>query len=156
MHKLYSIILSLFILPYTLHAQSDLKLWYNEPAEDWMTEALPLGNGYMGVMFFGKVDQEQLQFTEGTLWSGGPHSSTSYNFGNKADSWKKLPEIRALISSGKLKEANQLASKYFSGEYPKKTDGAAEFGEFGAQQTMGDLFVSVLAGNKKHQVKNYR
>lgn len=25
-----------------------LMLWYDKPASDWMTEALPIGNGYMG------------------------------------------------------------------------------------------------------------
>lgn len=31
----------------------DLKLWYAEPATNWMTQALPVGNGYIGAMFFG-------------------------------------------------------------------------------------------------------
>jgi len=38
-------------------SQNNLTLWYDEPAEDWMTEALPIGNGYMGVMFFGGIDE---------------------------------------------------------------------------------------------------
>jgi len=63
----------------SLKAQDDMLLWYDKPAQDWMTEALPLGNGYMGVMFFGGIAQEQLQFTEGSLWSGGPNSSDQYN-----------------------------------------------------------------------------
>jgi alpha-L-fucosidase 2 len=51
-----------------------LLLWYDKPASDWMSEALPIGNGYMGAMFFGGVEKEQIQFTEGTLWAGGPGS----------------------------------------------------------------------------------
>ena len=31
--------------------EGDLSLWYNQPAKDWITEALPIGNGYMGPMF---------------------------------------------------------------------------------------------------------
>lgn len=153
--RFYYILLALFVLPFTLQAQSNLKLWYNEPAKDWMKEALPIGNGYMGIMFFGGIEKEQLQFTEGSLWSGGPSSSNTYNFGNKPDSWKKLPEVRALIKAGKLKEADQLASKYFTGDYPKKTDGRAEFGEYGAQQTMGDLWVSILTDYKHQPVRKY-
>ena len=38
----------------------DLVLCYETPAENWMTEALPVGNGYMGVMFFGEPDREHL------------------------------------------------------------------------------------------------
>lgn len=32
-----------------------LELWYDEPAVEWMTSALPLGNGDLGAMFFGGV-----------------------------------------------------------------------------------------------------
>ena len=40
------------------------KLWYNEPAKSWMTEALPIGNGYLGAMFFGGIEEERIQFNE--------------------------------------------------------------------------------------------
>ena len=139
---------------FSLKAQDDLVLWYDKPAKDWMKEALPLGNGYIGVMFFGGIGQEQLQFTEGSLWSGGPNSSTSYNYGNKHDSWKYLPQVRDLIKIGKLDEANTLAKKYFTGIGPKPTDGKSEWGDYGAQQTMGDLFVSLGHGNVP--VKSYK
>ena len=60
--------------------EKPLRLWYDKPATEWMTEALPLGNGYMGAMFFGGVEKEQIQFTEGTLWSGGPGANEQYNY----------------------------------------------------------------------------
>ena len=41
-----------------------LSLWYNEPAKDWEKQALPIGNGYMGGMVFGGVQQERIQFNE--------------------------------------------------------------------------------------------
>jgi alpha-L-fucosidase 2 len=28
-------------------------LWYTKPAQNWMTEALPIGNGSLGGMLFG-------------------------------------------------------------------------------------------------------
>ncbi len=152
----FFIILSCALCYFSARAQDNLKLWYNEPAEDWMTQALPLGNGYMGVMFFGGIDKEQLQFNEGSLWSGGPASSSTYSFGNQDDSWKKLPEIRALIEQGKLAEADKLAQKYFTGLSPVKTDGTAEFGTYGSSQTMGDLFVSIHSNQKNSDVKNYK
>ncbi|HUH47435.1 MAG TPA: glycoside hydrolase N-terminal domain-containing protein, partial [Arenibacter sp.] len=40
----------------------ELRLWYDQPAESWMTEALPIGNGYMGAMIFGGVEEEHIQF----------------------------------------------------------------------------------------------
>ncbi|MCG8580608.1 MAG: glycoside hydrolase family 95 protein, partial [Bacteroidales bacterium] len=42
---------------------TELKLWYDTPAADWMTEALPIGNAYMGAMVFGQPKQEHIQFT---------------------------------------------------------------------------------------------
>ena len=38
----------------------DYRLWYDEPAEEWV-EALPVGNGRLGAMVFGGVEKERLQ-----------------------------------------------------------------------------------------------
>ena len=43
-----------------LHAQDHLRLWYEKPANTWV-EALPLGNGYIGAMVYGKVEDELIQ-----------------------------------------------------------------------------------------------
>lgn len=48
-----------------------LKLWYTKPASEW-EQALPLGNGKIGAMVFGGLEDELLQLNESTLWSGGP------------------------------------------------------------------------------------
>ena len=52
-----------------------LCLWYDEPAESWMTEALPIGNGAMGAMLFGATDIERIQFNEISLLNGDRMSS---------------------------------------------------------------------------------
>src|ERR1700760_3570318 len=49
-----------------------LTLWYRQPATQW-TEALPLGNGRLGAMVFGGLQQERIQVNEATLWGGGVH-----------------------------------------------------------------------------------
>lgn len=60
-----------------------LSLWYRAPATDWMTQALPLGNGRLGAMVFGGVATEHIQFNDKTLWKGSPTSRGSYqNFGD--------------------------------------------------------------------------
>ena len=52
-------------------ATSDmLRLWSDRPAQAWMTEALPIGNGPMGAMLFGGTEMERIQFNEISLWSG--------------------------------------------------------------------------------------
>lgn len=73
-----------FLLTCRLYAeQPPMKLWYNHPATNWMTSALPIGNGELGGMFFGGVKREQIQFNEKTLWTGSTTKRGAYqNFGN--------------------------------------------------------------------------
>lgn len=82
------------------------ELWYAAPASQW-TEALPVGNGRMGAMVFGGVEQARCQFNEDSLWTGGPHS---YAHEGAA---KYLPELRRLLLEGKQREAEQLAMQHF-------------------------------------------
>jgi len=128
-------------------------LWYDKPAVDWMTEALPIGNGFMGAMFFGGHNKEQIQFTEGSLWSGGPNADTEYNFGIREGSWKYLPEVRALLAKGKIQEAHALAGKELSGII-HKSENSPMFGDYGAQVTMGDLYIELENGES--QVMDYQ
>lgn len=48
-----------------------MKLWYEQPAKSW-TEALPIGNGKLGAIIYGKTDFEIISLNEDTLWSGYP------------------------------------------------------------------------------------
>ena len=109
------------------------KLWYTSPARDW-NEALPIGNGRLGAMIFGGVQEEHLQVNEDSVWYGGPMDR------NNPDALKKLPKIRELIANGQIPEAEDLMinalsgtpqgqrtyqtlgdiSLYFSGLYPYK------------------------------------
>lgn len=82
-HILLLFIAAWFVGPSRVSGGLPLRLWYDEPAAEWMTSALPVGNGDMGAMFFGGVAHEQVQFNEKTLWSGSPDKRGSYrNFGN--------------------------------------------------------------------------
>jgi alpha-L-fucosidase 2 len=48
-----------------------MKLWYQKPAQIW-EEALPIGNGRLGAMVFGGIDNETIQLNEDTVWAGEP------------------------------------------------------------------------------------
>ena len=87
----------------SLFAQSNLKLWYTQPATVW-TEALPVGNGRIGAMVFGKVDEELIQLNESTLWSGGPVTG---NVNPEAPTY--LPKIRQALAEENYKQATELA-----------------------------------------------
>lgn len=42
------------------------KLWYKQPANSWMKEALPIGNGYLGAMFFVGIEVD-IEWSHGKL-----------------------------------------------------------------------------------------
>ena len=53
-------------------------LSYKKPAEAW-NEALPLGNGTLGVMSYGRLENETLELNLDTLWSGDGSSKLNKN-----------------------------------------------------------------------------
>ena len=59
-------------------SSSSLVLRYGRPANDWMTEALPVGNGHLGAMVFGGINWERIQFNEKSLWNGDERKSAAY------------------------------------------------------------------------------
>ena len=120
--------------------KSLLKLWYEKPANSWMKEALPIGNGYMGAMFFGGPEEEHIQFNEESLWTGGKGEWDQYNGGNREGAHKHLPEVRRLLDAGKYEEAHQLVNRELTGTI-KADKGNNIWEGFGAYQTFGDLFV---------------
>jgi alpha-L-fucosidase 2 len=81
-----------------------LALWYERPARQWV-EALPVGNGRLGAMVYGRPLQERLQLNEDTLWAGGPYRFDNPGF--KA----ALPRVRALIDAGKFEQARDLVAR---------------------------------------------
>lgn len=47
----------------------DLEIIFDKPAAEW-NEALPLGNGTMGAMSYGRFQNEKIELNLDTLWSG--------------------------------------------------------------------------------------
>ncbi len=93
------------LVPGFAMAQQNLKLWYNKPAAVW-TEALPVGNGRLGAMVFGGVDEELIQLNEATLWSGGP---VKQNVNPRAPQY--LSKAREALFRGEYDTANALVRK---------------------------------------------
>ncbi|MBQ4618987.1 MAG: glycoside hydrolase family 95 protein [Clostridia bacterium] len=81
---------------------SSSQLWYKSPARRW-TEALPIGNGNLGAMVFGKLDEEILDLNLDTLWSGRPYENQSI-----PDSKQTHDQAQALSMKGEYKKAEQL------------------------------------------------
>jgi len=72
------IAVGLCLLNATADVASDLKMWYDKPASNWMREALPIGNGRLGGMIFGGTAKEHIQFNEDTLWIGDESDTGAY------------------------------------------------------------------------------
>lgn len=89
----------------TAAAEKPLVLWYDAPAENWETEALPLGNGRLGAMVFGGPAHDRIALNEDTLWSGGPKDW------NNPDAKTWIPEVRRLIDAGEYEAADKAAQK---------------------------------------------
>ena len=77
----------------------------SKPATDWVS-ALPIGNGRLGAMVFGGINEERLQLNEDTLWGGGPYDP------NNPEALAALPKVRSLIfSSNYVAAANLISQK---------------------------------------------
>ncbi len=85
-----------------------MRTYHTSPAGDW-NHALPIGNGRLGAMIFGGVTGEQIQFNEDSLWYGGPQNRVN------SDAMPNLEKIRELIFAGRIREAEQLAVRAFTG-----------------------------------------
>lgn len=109
MKNLLTIALIALIAQSEVHAQSD-RLWFTLPARVW-EEALPLGNGRLGAMVFGRVGHERIALNEGTLWSGYGDP------GNNPNGPAALPQVRAAVESGDYALATSIWKKNLQGTY---------------------------------------
>ena len=105
-------------------SKRDMVLWYKQPGDNWL-DGLPIGNGYMGAMVFGRVNDERIALNESTFWSGRPHDYTN------PDGYKFYPQIRDLVFAGKYKEAEKMTDEHFYGIPPNQQ----------AYQPIGDLLL---------------
>ncbi|MBD5343187.1 MAG: glycoside hydrolase family 95 protein [Bacteroides sp.] len=109
-------------------AGEELMLWYRQPAHNWVTEALPIGNGDMGAMIFGDPVADHIQFNEKTLWRGSDGANdlgTYLNFGDlyitftdsldeKSDYIRRLDLSQALATVDYTTAAGGYSHEYFA------------------------------------------
>ncbi len=84
-------------------------LWYNEPAENF-EEALPIGNGKIGAMVYGKTDIEKISLNADSLWTGYP----SYDVENN-NAYNNYLKMRKAFDENKVKEAEEILENGFVG-----------------------------------------
>jgi alpha-L-fucosidase 2 len=113
---------------------TDQILWYRQPASEWV-DALPLGNGRIGVMVFGNTKTERLQLNDDSLWPD------DLGWGEPDGNEQDLARIRELLFEGRNTEADRMFVEKFSNKTIVRS-----------HQTLGDLYIDL--GHKK--ITDYR
>lgn len=114
------------------------ELWYAQPAKVWM-ESLPIGNGRLGAMTYGGIEEEKLALNESTMWSGQYNENQNKPFGRE-----KMNQLRKLFFEGKLSEGNCIAGDNLHGNQTS----------FGTHLPIGDLKMQFIYPEGK--VTDYR
>lgn len=118
--------------------KNDMLLWYNnKPSAVW-NEALPIGNGYLGGLVYGKLQDEKISLNETSFWSGSPHDYDNPNAG------QYYKQIQDLVFARKFKEAEQMIDKNFHGKPVAQQ----------AYQPLGDLRM-LFFGIETYEAVNY-
>lgn len=117
---------------------SGMKIWFNKPADNW-NEALPVGNGRLGAMVFGGIENERIELNEESVWTGEPRWDAN------PDALKNLPIVRKLLFQGKYKEAEVIAQKGILGNKPGNP--------VATYQALGDIYLNF---GPQRGLSNYR
>ena len=113
-------------------------LWYEKPASEWEA-ALPLGNGRLGAMVFGRIGNEQLQVNEESMWYGGHVNRINPDFR------ENLPKVREYLDRGEISKAEGLMNEAMAG-CPESMH---------PYQTLGDLLF-FFQGIEEGKVTGYK
>ena len=100
------------------------KICFREEAKDW-NEALPIGNGFLGAMVFGKIGTERLQINEDSVWTG------SFMERVNPDARENYTKVRELLLNGEIEQAELLAERSMYATYPHMRH----------YQTLGDVWI---------------
>ncbi|OJY86456.1 MAG: hypothetical protein BGP14_21090 [Sphingobacteriales bacterium 44-15] len=118
------------------YAQEDIQLWYTKPAAIW-TDAMPVGNGRLGAMVFGRYGQERIQMNEESIWAGSKINN------NNKEAAAHLPEIQQALFKGEYKKALQLSTDYLVGTPPRVR----------SYQPLGNLYINYAWKGTPQQYK---
>ncbi|WP_416306009.1 glycosyl hydrolase family 95 catalytic domain-containing protein [Neptunicella sp. SCSIO 80796] len=125
----------------------DLTLWFDHPGQNWESESLPIGNGALGATIQGGIQQDIIEFSEKTLWTGGPGSVEGYDFGlpdKQAGYPQKFREVQTALLERRSIKPETVAAK-LGRNHPG----------YGSFQAFSEI---VLTTDNKglEQIKNYR
>lgn len=96
--------------PTTARPDRPLRLTYQSSAREW-TDALPLGNGRLGVMCFGGVESDRFQVNDDTCWSGSPATSAGTPLIADGEGPGVVGAVRDALRAGDVREAERLVQR---------------------------------------------
>ncbi|MDR3458039.1 MAG: glycoside hydrolase family 95 protein [Verrucomicrobiae bacterium] len=112
----------------------DTTVWLAKPARSFI-ESTPLGNGRLGAMDFGGIEEERVALNEDSLWSGSVQEA------DRTNAAAALPEIRRLLLEGKNAEAEKLVNHNFTCAGRGSANGHPGEVPYGSYQVLGDLWL---------------
>lgn len=110
----------------------DTTVWLDCPAKVF-TESIPLGNGRLGAMDFGGIENERIVLNEDSLWSGSVQNA------DRTNAAAALPEIRELLLEGKNHAAEALVNRNFTCAGRGSGNGRGANLPYGSYEVLGDL-----------------
>lgn len=131
---LLTIITGLFVSGCFADVGENYKLWYDQPAPEWL-QALPIGNGRLGAMVFGGTVSERIQLNDDTIWAGPPVPKGDPDFREAMD------KARTLWFEGKYVEAQKLVASVMGPRISPRS-----------YQTLGDLHLKLLTSGESSKV----
>mgnify|MGYP000855671550 FL=1 len=112
-----------FMWPFhEIKAHDNLTLCYDRPA-DFFEEALVIGNGHLGGMGFGGIDDNVILLNDITLWTGEPDMKSV-----SPEAYRHLPAVRQALNAEDYAKADSLA-RLLQGKNSEK------------YQPLGNLFI---------------
>ncbi len=137
-HKKQTFLLMILLLPQLIMAytkSNELKLTYDFPATVW-EQTLPLGNGRIGMMPDGNIENELIVLNDITMWSGSKDpeaiNPTAIDY---------LSQIQQLLLDGKNIEAQKLMYEHFRCGGQGSAFGNGKDAPYGAFQMLANLNV---------------
>ena len=131
------IIFTLFLL--TKCEEYPLLISFDSPAIIW-EEALPLGNGKLGAMPYGGINNEKIILNEETMWRGSEWDPSN----PEAKEW--LHEIRQKLLEGNNVEAQKLTQEHFT-----CSGGGGTNPRYGNYQTLGSFNINFSEMNIREE-----
>lgn len=127
--------ISLLFFFFTLNVSAST-LWYEQAAERW-EEALPLGNGRLGAMVYGDIEQERLQLNEESLWAGKQFETCPENFK------EHLRTLQDMVLAGETEQASKFGVE-------KMTKRPTSFRSY---QPLADLLITFSHPDEPHDYR---